>query len=163
MVIKMKKILFPGSFDPPTLGHLDIIKRASKIFDYIYIAIGLNTIKQSPLFSIEQRIQFLKTITENMPNIEIVSFHGLLVDFAKKLEVNTILRSIRNFSDLEYENTQAQMNRKLEDVETIYMVADEQYRYISSSLIREIASYGRRLHAFIPNEIEEIVFNHFIK
>lgn len=154
----MKKVIFPGTFDPPTLGHLDIAKRASQIFDHVYIAIGTNTLKNIACFTIEERFQLLKATTQKIPNIEIVTFQGLLVDFAQELGVNAILRSIRNASDFDYENLHAQMNRQLADIETIYMVADERYRYISSSLVREIASYGKRLHAFIPPEIEQIVF-----
>lgn len=159
----MKKVIFPGTFDPPTFGHLDIVKRASQIFDHVYIAIGTNTLKNTPYFTIEERFQLLKAITQKIPNIEIVTFQGLLVDFSQELGVNAIVRSIRNVSDFDYENLHAQMNRQLSDIETIYMVADERYRYISSSLIREIASYGKRLHAFIPSEIEQIVFEKLSK
>ncbi len=159
----MKKVIFPGTFDPPTFGHLDIAKRASQMFDYVYIAIGMNTLKNTPYFTIEERFQLLKAITQKIPNIEVVTFRGLLVDFAQEIGVNAILRAIRSASDLDYENLQAQMNRQLADIETMYMVADERYRYISSSLIREIASYDKRLHAFIPPEIEQIVFEKLSK
>lgn len=133
------------------------------MFDHVYIAIGTNTLKDTPYFTIEERVQLLKAITQKIPNIEIVTFRGLLVDFAKELGVNAILRAIRSASDFDYENIQAQMNRQLADIETMYMVADERYRYISSSLIREIASYGKRLNAFIPPEIEQVVFDKLSK
>lgn len=155
----MKKVIFPGTFDPPTLGHLNIASRAAEIFDHVYIAIGSNIRKKKMAFSVEERIDLLKKITSKMPNIEIVTFNGLLVDFANQLHVHAILRAIRNISDFDYENLQAQMNRQLGDVETLYMVADEKYRLISSTLIREIASYGKRLHAFVPEEVEEVIFN----
>ncbi|MBA2728504.1 MAG: pantetheine-phosphate adenylyltransferase [Parachlamydiaceae bacterium] len=155
----MKKVIFPGTFDPPTLGHFDIAKRASQIFDYVYIAIGSNTLKNSPFFSLEKRVEYLKTITKTIPNIEVTTFSGVLVDFAEKLGVNAILKSLRSASDFDYENVQAQMNRHLANVETIYMVADERYRFISSSLIREIASHGKRIDAFISPEIAEDVFH----
>lgn len=155
----MKKVIFPGTFDPPTLGHLDIASRAAEIFDYVYLAIGYNLRKKKTAFSVEERIELLKTVTSKIPNIEIVTFSGLLVDYANKLQVHAILRAIRNVSDFDYENLQAQMNRQLGNVETLYMVADEKYRLISSTLIREIASYGKRLHAFVPEEIEEMIFD----
>lgn len=156
----MKKVIFPGTFDPPTLGHLDIIKRAANIFDYVYIAIGSNIRKKKTAFSIEERIYLLKAVTSSLHNVEIVTFNGLLVDFVNQLQVHVILRAVRNVSDFDYENLQAQMNRQLGGVETLYMVADEKYRLISSTLIREIASFGKRLHAFVPEEVEEMIFNH---
>jgi pantetheine-phosphate adenylyltransferase len=155
----MKKVIFPGTFDPPTLGHLDIARRAAEIFDHVYIAVGSNIRKKKTAFSVEERIDLLRAMTSQLSNIEVVTFNGLLVDFAKQLHVHAILRSIRNVSDFDYENLQAQMNRQLGDVETLYMVADEKYRLISSTLIREIASYGKRLHAFVPKEVEEVIFN----
>lgn len=155
----MKKVIFPGTFDPPTLGHLDIVQRAAEIFDYVYLAIGHNIRKKKTEFTIEERIDLLKTMTMKIPNIEIVSFSGLLVDFAKNLEVHSIIRSIRNISDFDYESLQAHMNRQLGDIETLYMIADEKYRLISSTLIREIASYGKRLHGFVPSEIEGLIFD----
>lgn len=154
----MKKIIFPGTFDPPTVGHLDIAKRAAEIFDHVYLAIGCNIRKKKTAFTVEERIELLRTITDKIPNIEIVTFNGLLVDYAKELEVHAILRAIRNVSDFDYENLQAQMNRQLGNIETLYMVADEKYRLVSSTLIREIASYGKRLHTFVPPEIEEFIF-----
>jgi pantetheine-phosphate adenylyltransferase len=159
----MKKVIFPGTFDPPTFGHLNVAKRASQLFDYVYIAIGANSLKDSPFFTIEERVQLLKAITHEIPNIEIITFSGLLVDFAQQLGVNAILKAVRSASDFDYENIQAQMNQKLADIETMFLVADERYRYISSSLIREIASYGKRLHAFIPPGIEQMVFDRLSK
>jgi len=159
----MKKAIFPGTFDPPTLGHLDIAKRASRIFDHVYIAIGSNSLKDTPFFSLAERVDYLKIITKKIPNIEIVTFSGLLVDFAERQGVNAILRAIRSASDFDYENVQAQMNRHLANIETVYMVADERYRFVSSSLIREIAGFGKRIDAFIPAEIEEDVFDRLSK
>lgn len=155
----MKKVIFPGTFDPLTLGHLDIAKRAAEIFDYVYIAIGSNIRKEKTVFSLEERIELLKAVTGHIPDIEVITFSGLLVDYANQLHVHAILRAVRNISDFDYENLQAQMNRQLGHVETLYMVADEKYRLISSTLIREIASYGRKLHAFVTEEVEEQIFN----
>lgn len=154
----MKAAIYPGTFDPPTLGHLNIIQRATCKFDRLVIAIGKNPTKISSTFSSEEKIQFLKTITANIPNVEIFAFKGLLVDFAKSLKIDIILRAIRTIFDFENETLQAQMNRQLGDVETFYLVVDEKYRLISSTLVREIASHGKRLTGFVPLEIEEAVF-----
>lgn len=154
----MKAAIYPGTFDPPTLGHLNIIQRAASKFDKLVIAIGENPNKNSSAFSLEERIQFLKTITANIPNVEISAFKGLLVDFAKSSGIGIIIRAIRTIFDFEHETLQAQMNRQLGEVETFYLVVDERCRLISSSLVREIASHGKRLIDFVPSEIEEAVF-----
>src|SRR5215207_7150649 len=116
----MKRVIFPGTFDPPTLGHLDVAKRAAEIFDYVYLAIGHNIRKKTTAFQIEERIELLKMITSKIPNIEVVTFEGLLVDYAKSLNVHAILRAIRNISDFDYESLQAHMNRQLGNIETLY-------------------------------------------
>lgn len=159
----MKAAIYPGTFDPPTLGHLNIIQRAVGHFDKLVVAIGENSSKSSLTFSLEERIRFLRTIASEMPNVEVASFNELLVDFAKARGITIILRSIRTIFDFENETLQAQMNRRLGDVETFYLVADEKYRLISSTLVREIASHGRRLIDFVPSEIEEEVFQKLFK
>lgn len=156
----VKTAIYPGTFDPPTLGHLNIIQRSASKFDKLVIAIGENPSKISSVFPLEKRMEFLKKITTNVPNVEITSFTGLLVDFAKKQRIDMIIRSIRTIFDFENETLQAQMNCKLGGVETFFLGVDENYRLISSTLVREIASYGRRLVGFVPPEIEEDVFNH---
>lgn len=154
----MKAAIYPGTFDPPTLGHLNIIQRAASKFDKLVIAIGENPSKESPVFSLEERVEFFKTITKDLSNIEIVAFKGLLVDFAKSRGIDIIIRAIRTIFDFEKETLQAQMNRQLGGVETFYLVVDEKCRLISSTLVREIASHGKRLTGFVPQEIEEAVF-----
>lgn len=156
----MKKVIFPGTFDPPTLGHLDIIKKAACLFDHVYVAIGNNISKSQTAFSSDARMQLLKTITKAIPNVEIVSFQGLLIDFAKQLDVQIILKAVRNATDIDYENLQAQLNRQMGGVETLFMFSEEKFRLISSTLVREIAKYNKRLNAFVPSEIEEAVFKH---
>jgi pantetheine-phosphate adenylyltransferase len=156
---RFKAAIYPGTFDPPTLGHLNVIQRAAKKFDKLIVAIGENPAKVSPVFSTEERVQFLRTITASIPNVEITVFNGLLVDFAKSQEINVIIRAIRTIFDFESETLQAQMNRHLGDVETFYLVVDEKYRLISSTLIREIASHGKRLNGFVPPEIEQSLFD----
>lgn len=155
----MKKIIYPGSFDPPTLGHLNIILRASSLFDYVCVAVGQNGQKPSSCFSLEEKIELIRMMLPSKSNIEVIAFQGLLVDCAKAVGAEMILKSIRNFSDFEYEVQQAHVNHELSGLETLYMQADEQFRFISSSLIREIACHGKRLHKFVPQQIEEAVFN----
>ncbi len=155
----MKAAIYPGTFDPPTLGHLNIIQRAAGKFDELVIAIGANPTKISPTFSLEERIQFLKTITADIPNIEIFAFEGLLVDFAKSRGIDIIIRAIRTIFDFENETLQAQVNRQLGEVETFYLVVDEKCRLISSTVVREIASHGKRLIDFVPPEIEGVIFH----
>jgi pantetheine-phosphate adenylyltransferase len=154
----MKTAIYPGTFDPPTLGHLNIIERAASKFDKLVIAIGENSSKKASIFSLEDRLLFLKSITRDIPNVEIAFFKGLLVDFAKSQKTDVIIRSIRTIFDFESETLQAQINRQLGGVETFYLVVDEKYRLISSTLVREIASHGQRLTSFVPPEIEEAVF-----
>jgi pantetheine-phosphate adenylyltransferase len=155
----MQAAIYPGTFDPPTSGHLDIIQRGAGKFERFLIAIGENPTKTSPTFSLEERVRFLKTITAHMPNVEIAAFSGLLVDFAKSRGIDVVIRAIRTIFDFEKETLQAQMNRQLGGVETFYLVVDEKCRLISSSLVREIASHGKRLTGFVPPEIEEDVFH----
>lgn len=154
----MKKALFPGTFDPPTLGHLNIIQRAETLFDKLYIGIAQNSTKKNQLFSIEEKKKLLKTLIPQNSNIEIVSFSGLVVDYAQTQNINCLIRGIRTFSDFEFESEMASANKKMTGIETLFLMADTQLAHISSTLIREIASNGRRLHQFIPVAIEEIVF-----
>jgi pantetheine-phosphate adenylyltransferase len=154
----MKAAIYPGTFDPPTLGHLNIIQRASDKFDRLVIAIGENPAKISSAFSLEERAEFLKIITANVAKVEIAAFSGLLVDFAKSHRIDIVVRAIRTIFDFEHETLQAQMNRQLGGLETFYLVVDEKFRLLSSTLVREIASHGKRLIGFVPKEIEERVF-----
>ncbi len=154
----MKTAIFPGTFDPPTLGHLNIISRSAQIFPHLYVAIGQNISKPITAFNEQERAELLKQISYQIPNIEIVIFHGLLADYMKKMSITTIVRSIRNFSDFEYEIVLAEMNRKIGGVETLYMIPDEKFRLISSTHIRELARYGKRLDQFVPKAIEPIIF-----
>jgi pantetheine-phosphate adenylyltransferase len=159
----MKTAIYPGTFDPPTLGHLNIIQRAASKFDKLIVAIGKNPSKGTTSFSLEERIYLLEIITGTIPNIEITSFDGILVDFAQSQKVEIVIRTIRTILDFEYETAQAQMNRQLGNIETFYLVADEKYRLISSTLVREIGSHGKRLTDFVPSEIEETVFHRLFR
>lgn len=146
------KILFPGTFDPPTKGHLNIIKRASVLFDEVIVAIGIDPEKQN-VFTKEERLAFLTSLTKKMPNVKISSFNGLLVHFAKEVNASSILRSVRTFEDYEREKTFAHMNQKMTGIETLFLFPDDAYQSISSSLIREIAAKGQSITPFIPESI----------
>lgn len=157
----MKKALFPGTFDPPTLGHLDIIRRASLLCDELIVGLAFNPEKDPSLLSPEVRREMIEEITQDLPNITVVTFTGLMVDFALKHQVNLIIRSLRAASDLEFEFSMASANRKMSGLETLFLMADEKYSRISSSLVRQIGSGGRRLNDFVPAQIEERVFRAF--
>lgn len=154
----MKKVLFPGTFSPPTLGHLDIIQRAAKICETLYVGIAHNPRKNNQLFSADEKMNMLKQITKSIPNIEVVSFSELVIDFIKKRNINCLVRGLRAFSDFDYEFQMALANRKMSEIETLFFMTDSNYAHISSSLIHEIATFGHRLHGFVPDEIEDLVF-----
>lgn len=156
----MKKALFPGSFDPPTLGHLDIIERASYICDELYIGIADN-INKEEYFTVKEKKFMLGQITKHLSNVKIVHFSGLVVDYVKRHEIDFIIRGLRAFSDFEHEFRMGLANRRLEEIETIFLMADQNLTHISSTLIREIAGYRRRLLDFVPSEIEELIYDRF--
>ncbi len=149
--------VYPGSFDPVTNGHLDIIKRASGIFDKVYVAILTNSAKK-PHFSLEQKIDWLKRSTADIPNVEIASFSGLLVNYANEIGANVIIKGLRAMSDFEYEFQMALTNRKLSpNIETMFLMTNNKYSYLSSSIVKEIAHLGGSLDGLVPNfMIEEI-------
>lgn len=155
----MDKVIFPGTFDPPTAGHLNIIKKASKMFKQVVVAIGSNSQKHNGAFDVKERIEFLETMTSELPNVKVAEFQGLLVDFAKEQGIKVVVKGLRNGSDFDSETLQADMNRKLGDLETVYLTPDEEFRNISSSLVREVGRGGRRLTHFVPQEIEQAVYN----
>ena len=145
--------IFPGTFDPPTLGHLDIIQKGMQICDHLIIAIAVKPDKKQ-LFSVEERMEMLKRIAQK---VEIVSFHGLVVDLAREKKASFLIRGLRTFSDFEYEFQMAQANRKLSGIETLFLMADDRHTQISSSLIREIAHFKGSLKGFVPEEIESLI------
>ncbi len=154
----MKKALFPGTFDPPTLGHADLIRRSKSICDKLYVGIATNSAKPSDLFTVEERKKMLETICKPYPHVEVVTFATLVVDFAKEHNVDFLIRGLRAFSDFEYEVRMALANRRLSGIETLFLMADERVGHISSTLIRELGRLKSRLHDFVPAEIEEQVF-----
>ncbi len=150
-----KTVIYPGSFDPFTNGHLNIITRAAGIFEKIVISVGHNTSKKTTL-STEERVSLIAEVTKDFPNVEVESFEGLLADYIREKETNTILRGMRCHSDFEYELQMATANKLMnEEVETLFMVTDSQFSHISSSLIKEIISLGGSAKGFVPAVVEE--------
>jgi pantetheine-phosphate adenylyltransferase len=146
--------IYPGTFDPPTNGHLDLIQRGAKIFDELVVAILRNS-EKVPLFSVDERLEMLRDCTQGWKNVRVESFGGLLVDFARNSGAQAVLRGIRAVSDYEYELQMAWMNRKLDpSLETVFMMPAGAYSYLSSRLVREIASLGGALEDFVPASVE---------
>ena len=147
--------IYPGSFDPVTNGHLDLITRASNIFDKLIVAVAHN-FEKDPLFSEKERVEMLETVTFKWTNVEVDVFDGLLMDYARAKNANVIVRGIRAVSDYEYELQMAMMNRKIEpDVETVFMLPAEQYSYLSSRLVKELARFGGPIKEFVPVIVQE--------
>jgi pantetheine-phosphate adenylyltransferase len=153
----MKNVLaiYPGSFDPVTNGHLDLIERGAKIFDRLVVSI-LRNFEKEPLFTVEERVEMLREVTRPWPNVEVDVFSGLLVEYARLRKANVLLRGIRAVPDYEYELQMALMNRKLNpEVETVFMMPSVKYSYLSSRLVREIAQLGGSITDLVPPVVEE--------
>lgn len=149
--------VYPGSFDPPTNGHMDIITRASKFSDKLYVAV-LNNSSKNVAFSVSDRLSMLSKITEGLPNVEVVSFSGLLVDFAAQAGASHIIRGLRAVMDFEYEFQMALTNRSLDDrLETLFIPTSVQYLYLSSSIVKEVLKYGGNISHMVPEPIEEFI------
>ena len=146
---------YPGSFDPVTNGHLDLIERASKLFERLVVAILLNPEKDGPFFPVPERVEMLKEVVGHLPNVEVDTFKGLLVDYARRKDARVIVRGIRAVSDYEYELQMALMNRQLApDLETVFMLPAQAYSYLSSRLVREVASLGGSIKELVPPMVE---------
>ena len=147
--------VYPGSFDPLTNGHVDIITRGARIFDRIIVAILINA-EKAPLFSMEERLKIAQEVFKDFPNVEIDTFEGLLVDYVDRRRAHVIVRGLRAVSDFEFEFQMALMNRRLNGkIETVFMMPAEQYSYISSRLIKEVFSLGGGVHGLVPDTVEE--------
>jgi pantetheine-phosphate adenylyltransferase len=150
----MKIAVYPGSFDPITMGHLDIIKRAATVFDHLIVAV-LNNASKNPLFTVPERLELLHEVIHDLPNVEVDSFNDLLIHYMETKGANVIVRAIRSVSDYEYELQLATMNRKLGDqVETLFMTSSPEYSYLSSSIVKEIARFQGPVSELVPPVVE---------
>ena len=156
----MKSAVYPGSFDPLTLGHLDIIKRASKMFDHLTVSVLDNRAKNA-LFSVEERVSILKEATKDLSNVSVDSFNGLLVDYAKQNDIHVSVCGLRAVTDFEYELQIAQTNRKLSDgsLDTVFLTTSLEYAYLSSSSVKEIAAFNGDISQLVPDFVVDIVHN----
>ena len=153
----MRRAVYPGSFDPVTYGHIDIIKRSASLVDELVVGVLVNRAK-IPLFSVQERVNMLLEVTKNIPNVRIESFSGLSVDFVKKCDAGFIVRGLRAITDFEYELQMAQTNRIMDPgIDTIFLTTNLEYAYISSSTVKEVASCGGDIHHFVPPYVAEIL------
>lgn len=157
----MKRAIYPGSFDPVTLGHMDIISRAAKAVDELIVAVLINSAKK-PLFSVEERVSMLEEITRDIPNVKVKSFDGLLVDYAEREEADFIIRGLRAVTDFEYELQIAQSNHIVNPkVDTLFLTTSLEYAYLSSTIVKEIASYGGDISHFVPEQLMERIYTKY--
>lgn len=147
--------IYPGTFDPLTLGHLDIIKRVSKIFDKLIVSVVMN-VEKTPMFDIDERIEIIRKVVAGIPNVEVDGSVELLVEFAKKYENPVIIKGLRNHIDYEYETTMSVFNHRLDpDIETFFITASQEYTYVSSTAVRQLAMYGSDLTDYVPPQVAE--------
>lgn len=159
--MQKKLAICPGSFDPITNGHLDIITRGAKIFDEVIVAI-FNNQSKSPLFSVEERVSLIEKSVEHIPNVTVDLSEGLLIEYAKDKRANAILRGLRAVSDFEYEMQITSMNKRLEnEIETFFMMTNNQYSFLSSSIVKEVAKYKGNISGLVPTVVEEALINKF--
>ena len=157
----MKRAIYPGSFDPVTNGHVDIILRSSKIVDRLIVGVLNNSAKKS-LFSVEERVSMLKELTKDLPNVEVTSFDGLLVDYMREIDASIIVRGLRAVTDFEYELQIAQTNHiENTDIETIFLTTNLQYSYLSSTIVKEFASYGGDISKFVPEQYVDRIYEKY--
>ena len=158
----MKAAIYPGSFDPMTYGHLDIIQRAAFIFDELTVAVLNNKVK-TPLFSVEERVKILQEATKELPNVKVESFSGLLIDYAKEKNIHVSVRGLRAITDFEYELQIAQTNKTLSDgsLDTIFLTTSLEYSYLSSSSVKEIASFNGDISKCVPSYVAKLVYEKY--
>ncbi len=151
----MLRAIYPGSFDPVTYGHLDVIRRSARLVDELIIGV-LNNKAKSPLFSAEERVKMLKEVTEDIPNVKIIPFEGLLVDFARKMDAGMVIRGLRAITDFEYELQMAQTNHKMApEVDTAFLTTSLEYSYLSSTTVKEVAAFGGDISQFVPDIVAD--------
>ncbi|MEU7001971.1 pantetheine-phosphate adenylyltransferase [Nonomuraea sp. NPDC046570] len=152
----MRRVVCPGSFDPITNGHLDIIGRAARLYDEVTVAILIN-VEKSSLFTVDERVDILNTVTRQYDNVRVEKFHGLLVDFCRSNDIPAIVKGIRVVSDFDYELQMAQLNYRLSGVETLFMPTNPEYSFLSSSRVKEIARYGGDVSGLVPDLVHKLL------
>jgi pantetheine-phosphate adenylyltransferase len=150
----VRRVVCPGSFDPVTNGHLDVIGRASKLYDEVVVAVLINRSKEG-LFSVDERLEMLREVTKELGNIDVQSFEGLIVDFCRERDIPAIIKGLRAVSDFDYELQMAQMNNSLSGVETLFVATSPLYSFLSSSLVKEVATYGGDVSGLVPAAVLE--------
>ena len=162
MVITVRAAIYPGSFDPVTFGHLDVIKRAAEIFDELTVSVLNNRVK-TPLFSVEERVRMLEEATKDLPNVTVDSFSGLLIDYADRKGVHVAIRGLRAITDFEYELQIAQTNRKFSDgsLDTVFLTTSLEYAYLSSSTVKEIASFNGDISKCVPDFVAGLIYQKY--
>lgn len=158
----MKRAVYPGSFDPVTFGHLDVIKRAADVFDDLVVSV-LNNKEKTPLFSVEERVKILKEATKDLPNVSVDSFSGLLIDYARENNLHVAIRGLRAITDFEFELQIAQVNRKLSNgsLDTMFLTTSLEYAYLSSSSVKEIASFGGDIRQCVPDFVADLIYQKY--
>jgi pantetheine-phosphate adenylyltransferase len=154
----VRRAVCPGSFDPVTNGHLDIIERTAALFDEIVVAVLVNPKKQG-MFTVEERIDMLREVTAHLPNVKVTSFHGLLVDFCREHDVHAIVKGLRAVTDFDYELQMAQMNQRLSGVDTLFMSTSPEYSFIASSLVKDVARFGGDVAHLLPGPVNQRVID----
>lgn len=154
--------IYPGSFDPVTFGHLDVVKRASEMFDEIVVAV-LNNHGKTPLFSINERVKMMKEATKDIPNVRVEAYSGLTMEFAKQQDIHILIRGLRAITDFEYELQIAQTNRKMSggQLDSVFLTTSLEYAYLSSTIVKEIASYGGDISQCVPDFVVDSIYNKF--
>lgn len=160
----MKSAIYPGSFDPVTYGHLDVIRRSANIFDELTVSV-LNNVGKSALFSVEERVKMLEEATRDLPNVTIDSFSGLLIDYAARKDIHVAIRGLRAITDFEYELQIAQTNRKFSDgkLDTVFLTTSLEYAYLSSSTVKEIASFNGDISECVPDFVGKLLYEKYIE
>lgn len=157
----MRRAIYPGSFDPVTFGHIDMMERSAKVVDELVVAVLINSAKK-PLFSVKERVSMLEEITSHLPNVKITFFDGLLIDYARKVDAAIIIRGLRAITDFEYELQLAQTNRIVDSrVDTIFLTTSLEYAYLSSTIVKEVASYGGDISHFVPEQLMERIYRKY--
>ena len=154
----MRTAICPGSFDPITLGHLNVIRRASNIFDKVVVCVMLNSTKKDPMFTVEEKVEMVRMAVAKYPNVEVDTASGLLAEYAKKHEGAVLIKGLRAASDFDYEFQMDMINKKINpDLETMFLTADQKYTFLSSTIVREMARYGADLKGLVPDELIEFI------